>query len=315
MTPIQQQKLSEVLGRLVREGSVPEHEFEPTPVRPGEIGLNVANGRVFAPPGTTTLDADRIRTALSPAAAAWLRDLRVHLAVDSTNTRMAEAARSGTIDGLCWFAELQTAGRGRRGRSWFGHYARNLTVSMGFALGGTPGDAGALSLTVGLAVADLIERLGVADVALKWPNDVLIGGAKVCGILIELTAQGRPLECVVGIGLNLHVSHDIRAVIDQEVADLGQFGVTADRGALAAALVSNVVRFVGEFRRAGFGGMRMAYDDVHICHGRPCRVSRGNRIYEGIVLGVTDSGELRLRGSEGERRFNGGEVSLRWDGR
>ncbi len=315
MTPTQQRKLAELLERLVRHGGVPEHEFDPVPVRPEQVGLNVANGLVLAPPGTRTLCAERIRAALSPAATGWMKDLRVHLVVDSTNTIMVEAARSGTVDGLCWFAELQTAGRGRRGRTWLSHFARNLTVSMGFVLGGLPKDAGALSLAVGLAVADLMERLGVADVALKWPNDVLVGGAKICGILIELVAQSRPLECVVGIGLNLDVSRDLRVHIDQEVADLRQFGVAADRDELAAALVSSVVRLLVEFRRAGFGGMRRAYDEVHICHGKPCRVSQGDRDYEGIVQGVTDNGELRLRGPEGEWRFNGGEVSLRWDGR
>ena len=314
MNGAQQQSLSELLERLVREGSVPESEFDLARIRPEDIGLHVENALVLTQPDTKTLDTRRIRDALSPAAAAWVRDLAVHFAIDSTNTRMAEAAHSGSVDGFCWFAELQTAGRGRRGRRWHSHFARDLTVSMGFTLGGSPKDAGALSLAVGLAAADLIERLGVADVALKWPNDVLVGGAKVCGILIELAAQRRPLECVVGIGLNLHVSRDVRAVIDQEVADLRQFGLTPDRDVLAAGLVSNVVRFVDEFRRAGFSGMRSAYDAVHICHGRRCRVLQGNGSYEGVVLGVGDNGELRLQDPAGERLVNGGEVSLRWDG-
>ena len=63
-------------------------------------------------PGTTILDAEAVRAALAPAATAWLRNLRVHLVIDSTNSRMADAARTRSIDGLCWFAELQTAGRG-----------------------------------------------------------------------------------------------------------------------------------------------------------------------------------------------------------
>ena len=315
MNGAQQQSLAQLLERLVREGSVPERHFDLARIRPGDIGLHVENSQVLAPPGTKTLDTRRIHDALSPAAAAWLRDLAVHLVIDSTNTRMAEAAHSGSVDGFCWFAELQTAGRGRRGRRWHSHFARDLTVSMGFTLGGSPKDAGALSLAVGLAAADLIERLGVADVALKWPNDVLVGGAKVCGILIELAAQRRPLECVVGIGLNLRVAPEVRAAIGQEVADLRQFGVTAGRDELAAELASNVVRFVDEFRRAGFGGMRSAYNEVHVCQDRLCRVVQGNGSYEGFVAGVTDSGELRMQGTAGERLFSGGEVSLRWDGR
>ena len=310
MTSPGEQRLSVLLERLVREKSLPATDFDPLPFEPEEIGLAVGNGRVLLPPGTTTLDRGRIRAALPAAAAAWLRELRVYWAIDSTNSRMVAAAQADSVDGLCWFAELQTAGRGRRGRSWVSSFARNLTLSLGFALGGAPRDAGALSLVIGLAVADLVERLGVAEVSLKWPNDVLAGGAKLCGILIELVAHRRPLECVVGIGLNLDLPADIRAVIGQQVTDLGQQGVRAGRDAVAAGLISTVVRYVEEFRRFGFRGMRSAYDRVHICHGSPCRILQGNMEYGGTVLGVTGEGELRLQGPDGERRFNGGEVSL-----
>ncbi len=311
MTPFDEQRLSGLLERLVQKGSLPESEFGRFPITPGEIGLVVQNGRVLFSPDTTILDAGRVREGLAAGALAWLRDLDVHWVVDSTNSRMTEAAQAGSVDGLCWFAELQTAGRGRRGRSWISPFARNLTLSLGFSLGGTPRDAGALSLVVGLAVADMIEGLGVADVSLKWPNDVLIRGAKSCGILIELVAHRRPLECVIGIGLNLDVPAGARAVIGQEVADLRQQGVEAGREVLAAELVSAVVRYVDEFKRSGFRVMRPAYDEVHICHGRRCRILHGNVEYGGVVTGVTDHGELRVRGPDGERRFNGGEVSLR----
>jgi len=311
MTLFDEQDLSGLLERLAYGDSVPVSEFDRFPVTPGEMGLVVRDGKVQLSPDTAILDPGRVREGLSPNAAEWLRELAVHLVIDSTNSRMTEAAQAGSVDGLCWFAELQTAGRGRRGRSWVSPFARNLMLSLGFSLGGTPRDAGALSLVVGLAVADLIEGHGVADVSLKWPNDVLVGGAKTCGILIELAAHRRPLECVIGIGLNVELPPDIRAVIDQEVADLRHQGVEDGRDVLAAELVSTVVRYVEEFRRSGFRGMRSAYDDVHICHGRPCRILHGNAEYEGVVMGVTDDGELRVRGPDGERLFNGGEVSLR----
>ena len=311
MTPFDEQRLSGLLERLMRDGSLPESEFGRIPIAPGEIGLIVRDGRVRFSPDTKILDAGRVRDGLGPDAAGWLRELEVYWVVDSTNGRMTDAAQAGSVDGLCWFAELQTAGRGRRGRSWISPFARNLTLSLGFSIGGRAKDAGALSLVVGLAVADMIERLGVADVSLKWPNDVLIGGAKSCGILIELAAQRRPLECVIGIGLNLDVPADVRAVIGQDVADLRQQGVEAGRDVLAAELVSTVVRYVDEFKRSGFRGMRPTFDEVHICHGRACRILHGNVEYGGVVMGVTDHGELRVRGPDGERRFNGGEVSLR----
>ncbi len=309
--PDWEQALPALLKRLFREGGVPVREFENAPIQPGELGLVVKRARVLAPADTEFLDAARIRAALPPAAATWLRDLRVYPAIDSTNRRMMEAAQTKSVAGRCWFAELQTAGRGRRGRSWHSPFARNLMVSFGIELGGSPRRAGALSLSIGLAVADLVEQLGVSDVALKWPNDVLIGGAKVCGILIELAARRRPLECVVGVGLNLEVSQDLRDVVDQEIIGLRECGVVDRRNSIAARLIANVVRYAEEFKRRGFAAMRPAYDRVHICQGRPSRVVQGNGAYEGIVLGVTDDGELRILGRDGEHRFNGGEVSLR----
>ena len=311
MIPESERALSGLLRRLLRHGRVPAREFENLTIAPGEMGLLVERGEVVAPRDTQMLDTGRIRAALSPAEHAWVRDLRVFPAIDSTNMRMVEAAHSKSVDGCCWFAELQTAGRGRRGRSWHSPFARNLMVSIGVAVGGLPKEAGALSLAVGLAVADLIERLGVRNVALKWPNDVLIDGAKVCGILIELAARRRPLECVIGIGLNLHAPGALREVVDQEITGLAECGVGQDRESIAAELISNVLRFVNEFTSNGFAAMQTAYEAVHICHGQLARVVLGNGSYEGTVLGVTADGELRIRGADGERRFYGGEVSLR----
>lgn len=311
MTANEQQKLSQLLDRLNRDGSVAVREFACFSMEPVQLGLKVDNDRVLAPPKSALFNVDRIQSALSPHASNWMRDLRVLTVTDSTNTRMAQAARSEPIAGLCWFAELQTLGRGRRGRAWLSAYARNVMVSMGFAIDGSPADSGALSLAVGLAAADLVEGLGAPGVAVKWPNDVLISGAKVCGILIELVAERQRTECVVGIGLNLDLGDSIRAGIDQPVADLRQYGINPDRNALAARLVSNVVAFVEQYQRTGFGAMREAYDQVHACQGRLCRVVQGNSSHEGIVAGVSDRGELRLRTADGERYVNGGEVSLR----
>ena len=113
MTLIDEQRLRGLLERLANGDSVPDSEFDRLPVTPGEMGLVVRDGWVLLSPDTAILDAGRVREGLSTDADAWLRELRVHRVVDSTNSRMTEAARAGSVDGLCWFAELQTAGRGQ----------------------------------------------------------------------------------------------------------------------------------------------------------------------------------------------------------
>ncbi len=280
-------------------------------VKPEDLGLVVVGDRVRLPPDVELLDPSRIEQGLSDRAQGWVADLEVALAIDSTNVRMVELAQSESVAGHVLLAELQTAGRGRRGRRWFSPFARNLAVTLGVGLSSQPEAFGSISLVVGLAVADLLQSLGVRDVSLKWPNDVLIGGAKVCGILIELVKRADVYEGVRGIGINFEVAEGLRRTIEQPVTDLKEQGIEVGRNQLAGDLISMIVRYVDEFDRRGFAPMRAAYEAIQAYRGQTCYVILGAERIEGIVLGVADDGQLCLRCAEGERLFNGGEVSLR----
>ena len=271
----------------------------------------VVGDRVRLPPDVELLDPSRIEQGLSDRAQGWVADLEVALAIDSTNVRMVELAQSESVAGHVLLAELQTAGRGRRGRRWFSPFARNLAVTLGVGLSSQPEVFGSISLVVGLAVADLLQGLGVRDVSLKWPNDVLIGGAKVCGILIELVKRADVYEGVIGIGINFEVAEVLRRTIEQPVTDLKEQGIEVGRSQLAGDLISVIVRYVDEFDRRGFAPMRAAYEAIQAYRGQTCYVILGAERIEGIVLGVANDGQLCLRCAEGERLFNGGEVSLR----
>ncbi len=299
------------LQRLLSEGGAPLRGYAFAEATPEEVGLVVEDDLVRLPKDVELLQAPHIERALSDRAKGWLVDLKVALAIDSTNVRMVERAQSESVEGHVLLAELQTAGRGRRGRRWFSPFARNLAVTLGFGLSSQPGQFGSISLVVGLAIADLLQDHGVVKVSLKWPNDVLIGGAKVCGILIELVKRGDVYEGVVGVGINFEVAQGLRRTIDQPVTDLKELGVEVGRNQLASELISKVVSYVAEFERQGFAGMRSAYEAIQAYQGQSCQVILGSDRIEGIVLGVSDDGQLRMRCAEGERRFNGGEVSLR----
>src|SRR5690606_6260917 len=123
-----------------------------------------------------------------------------------------------SVDGHVCLAELQIAGRGRRGRDWFSPFGANLALTIGKRIDRPAAALGGASLVVGLAVLDALEQLGVPELALKWPNDVLLRGAKLGGILIELSARPQT-ELVVGIGLNVALPPRIRAELPQEVTD------------------------------------------------------------------------------------------------
>ena len=305
------EELSVLLRRLLDEGEVPADRFDFDQGDPRRLGLVVRDGKVLLPAGVVALDAEVISAQVSPEAAHWLTGVTVFPAVDSTNSRMVGLAPSASIDGLAWFAELQTAGRGRRGRRWLTPFGRNIALSLGFELDLPAGALGGLSLAIGLAVAEFLRHQGIAAAAVKWPNDVYIGGAKVCGILMEVVAKAERCACIVGIGLNVDLSAAARAAIDQEVTDLRAHGLAMDRNGIAAALTSGVVETVRRFSREGFLPRRSAYDRLHVCQGSDCRVVQGNQTWDGVVLGVTGEGALRMRCAGETVEFTGGEVSLR----
>ena len=303
--------MSHLLDRIIREGGIPEDQFDCDLADPEELGLATEDGLVGLPGDIELLDERAIRNALSAPALAWLRELAVFPAVDSTNSRMAAAAQSAPVDGRVWFAELQTAGRGRRGRCWKTPFARSIAVTLGFSLNLPIAKLGGLSLAIGLAVAEFLQSEGASDASVKWPNDVCIGDAKICGILIDAVARAQAWDCIAGVGLNLDLPASARAGIDQKVTDLKAQGIAFRRNCIAAALVSRVVEIVEAFKREGFAGMRNAYDSLHLCHRRRVRIVQGGRLRTGLVLGVTSAGALRIRFEDGIVEFIGGEISLR----
>jgi BirA family biotin operon repressor/biotin-[acetyl-CoA-carboxylase] ligase len=302
--------LDELLVLLLARGRVAVSEFEKLDIDPLALGL-VRHGRQCSlAPGTDLLDESRIRAGFSPQTETWCRNLRVWRAVDSTNLRLMQLAEQSSVDGHVHIAELQIQGRGRRGRQWFSPFARNLAVSLGHAIALEPAELGGLSLAVGLAAADCFKGHGI-DVGLKWPNDLLIDGAKLGGILIEVVRRPGGVQAVIGIGVNVEVDASVRKSIDQPVADLRQHGVGAPRCELAAHLIESIHRRVVRFEEAGFADMVEEFNARHVFTDQACTLLQGNHRLDGIVEGVSEEGALFLRTADGVQAFGAGEVSLR----
>jgi len=298
------------LERLARRGSLPLGEIAVSPEQLAQLGFEVGEDRVRVP-DVERLDEHRIRAALDARARGWLRELEVRHVVGSTSDLLLERAGRESIDGVVITAELQLGGRGRRGRRWLSPFARNLAVSVGFELALAPAQMGGFSLAMGIAVVDTLERAGVHGVALKWPNDVLLDGQKLCGVLVDVIAAPRGVRVVVGVGVNLELPEAARAEIDQPATDLASARVTVSRNALAAGLVCSLVDFATGFEEFGFEPMVGTYDAHHFYQGRSCRIVQGDRSTSGIVRGVTAGGELVLDTETGTHAYGAGEVSLR----
>ena len=274
-------------------------------------GVTVRGDQAILDERIELLDANAIRAQLGGAAGAWLKTLEVFTHIGSTNTELMQRAAGGAIDGTVLLAEAQTAGRGRRGRQWASPFARNLALSLGIRIRRPLEEIGAVSLAVGVAVANTLAAAGVPGVTLKWPNDVLAGGRKLCGILIELPGAAARPEVVVGIGVNMGSAAALAGRVEQPIADVLEHVPQASRNAIAGALIDAVLALCRRFEAEGFAAIKPAYEALHGFHGRPARIVTGNETFEGTVVGVELDGALRFRGAAGERAFSAGEVSLR----
>lgn len=266
------------------------------------------------------LSATHATAALRSATIAHLGGQAPHFVIDwvdecvSTNTALMEntPADDGRVHVLA--AERQSAGRGRRGRQWQSWPDGSLTFSSVWHFArGTPAPAG-LSLVAGLAVAQALERFGVVGLQLKWPNDVLVNGEKLVGILVELsTGHARGLAAVIGIGINLRLPPDVRIEAQTGVTDLARAldGDVPSRPALLAAILAELERLCATYASGGFPALKDAWEQRNAFAELPVRISGDHTALEGICAGVDDDGALLLRTDTGMQRILAGDVSLR----
>jgi len=311
-SPVGDAQVAVFVAALLARRGAPVADCPWTPEEYGALGLHREGDQLLPPASWEPLDPGAIRASLGGRAREWLAVLGVHPAIGSTNATLVERAQVERIHGHACLAELQLAGRGRRGRSWLSPLGGNLAVSLGFEAARPAAELGGLSLVVGLAVVDVLERAGVAGLALKWPNDVLLDGAKLGGILIELVATEAANALVIGVGINLQIPEAARRQLDQPVADLASLrGVLPGRSELAGRLISSIVEFEAEFSASGFAPFAAIFDHRHAFQGAAITLVRGDRAVAGHVLGVAPDGGLRIRSDAGDEVVHGGEVSLR----
>jgi BirA family biotin operon repressor/biotin-[acetyl-CoA-carboxylase] ligase len=275
------------------------------------FGVPIDGTRAVLDQDIELLDCDSIRERLDERARAWLVELSALAHIGSTNTALMERAAAGPIAGNVLMAEVQTAGRGRRGRDWLSPFGRNLALSLGVCIDRSPSELGALSLVTGVALADALTTFGMKDVELKWPNDVLINRRKLCGILIELPRAVEPAEVVIGIGINVGALASVRPRVDQAIADVWEQVPDASRNALAALVISSILDYCRQFEQDGFNRIKPAYDALHQLQGDTVQLSTVNGKISGVIVGVSLEGSLMLDTESGVREFSGGEVSLR----
>jgi len=261
------------------------------------------------------LDAEQVRRGLG--AAAGRISLEIPDMLDSTNTRLLQRAAQGAPGGLVIAVEAQTAGRGRRGRTWHSGIGSTLTFSLLWRFAQGARELAGLSLAAGIALVRALRAAGARDAQLKWPNDVVIRGAKLAGILIEMQGDVLgPSAAVIGIGINVRPDPRVSSAVDQPVAELETAsGAAVDRSMLLAQLLQELVAVLDVFAAQGFVPLRAEWQELHAQQDRRVRlVLPDGRTLTGTARGVAEDGALLLETAAGITRHHSGEISLRDDG-
>jgi len=238
-------------------------------------------------------------------------DLEIHRVTQSTNDivmqRLAES-QSATI--LC-AAEMQTAGKGRRGRRWVSPFGRNIYLSYGRFVDRQLSELGGLSLVVGMLVVDVLRSMGLEGVGLKWPNDIVLDGGKLGGILLELRASdSRGIGLVAGVGLNLSLELGEASSIDQPWSAISS-QLELPRNILLGTLGGMIVNAIQAFEDVGFDSFSDKWDEYNLYAGQQVNVIRGSEIISGFDSGIDREGNFLLLTEAGLEVHNSGEVSVR----
>jgi len=191
-----------------------------------------------------------------------------------------------------------------------------VCLSLSWTFAQVPRDVGSLSLAIGVCVLRALSRLDVPDLKLKWPNDVLLGDAKLGGILIELRAEAAGPACVViGIGLNVALGAPLIAKINAmgvAAADLSAAGPSPPaRNAIAAQVIDSCIGGLLDFEREGLRAFMDEWRHADALRGRSVTVSNGDERTRGLARGIDVTGALLVEAPQGVRKFVAGEVSVR----
>lgn len=233
--------------------------------------------------------------------------------VGSTNAHASAVLANGRVPPFAVLAERQSAGRGRRGRVWISPFGENLYYSLVWPVSGGMRHLEGLSLVVGLALLRALQAMGVEHAGLKWPNDVLVDGRKIAGILLELSGDPEDVcQVVIGVGVNVNMPAVLSTEIDQPWTAMCQaLGRRVDRNEFAVLFSHHLSSYLLQHRQSGFSSLKTEWEQCHLWQGRQVVLSAGAQSIVGAVIGVDGSGAIRLMVEGQERVFSGGELSLR----
>lgn len=233
--------------------------------------------------------------------------------IDSTNTKAKELAEAGHPSGTLVVADQQTLGRGRRGRSWESPAGTGIFMTLMLKPDINPNNASMLTLVAAMATARAITEVTGEAAQIKWPNDIVMNGKKVVGILTEMSAQFDYINhIVVGIGINVHNEKFPEEIAKTASSLLLECGHRIHRASLIEAFLEEFERLYAVYLETeDMSGLQKEYDSLLVNRGRQVRVLDPKEPFEGKAMGITKKGELIVDTWESRKLVSSGEVSVR----
>lgn len=229
---------------------------------------------------------------------------------DSTNNFAKQLACNGALHGTLVIADKQTAGRGRRGRSWI---SDNGTLCMSFVL--RPAIAAEklprLPIAAAVAVAKAMQEFDI-HAQIKWPNDILVNGKKLCGILFDGVFAGSMLECIIcGIGINVHSVTSDTAIAQLATSIFAQTGKQPTKEAVAACVANMLEKYLFLCYEDSLAAIINEYHALSCVMGKYVEICEGEKRIRGVAQGLDDLGRIIIENENGKFVFDAGDVSLR----
>ncbi|WP_339256103.1 biotin--[acetyl-CoA-carboxylase] ligase [Paenibacillus sp. FSL R5-0713] len=258
-----------------------------------------------------SIDATALQLALDTAV--FGRKAVLLTSTLSTQGDVLKLAEQGQAEGAVVIAEEQTGGRGRFGRQWFSPPGKGIWMSIllrpDLPLQHTP----QLTLLTGVAVCRAVRACTGTDAGIKWPNDLMINGRKVCGILLESTVEDHEVRyCIAGIGVDVNFDpedypEDLTAIATSLKMETGQ---PVDRTKLTAAILTELEQLYFLYQKEGFGVISAIWEALSVSINREITVTNPQGVIEGTAIGLAPSGALLVEKHDGEQvHVISGEIS------
>jgi len=283
-----------------------------------ELGLEVhavrGRGYRLAAP-FQPLRSELLVSLLSEDVASRIDSIDVFHEIDSTSEHLRKQEAPNPGRGRVCLAEYQSAGRGRRGRSWVSPYGSSLYLSMAWHVQEPRTQISGLSLASAVAVVRALRQQGIEGLGLKWPNDIYCNGRKLAGILLDLAGEaGGNYQVVIGVGINLKIPRPAAARIDQPWADLAHYADTLDRNRLAAQVLNSLADTIDTFMEKGLEGFAQEWKRFDLVSGQAVRLQQGKTTISGTARGIDANGALLIERDGSTKSYHAGEVSVRLSG-